>query len=200
MASSVYCVICIPNNRKYIGITNKEEPLSRALEHLTDAYSTKRNSKYFSSALFPDIKYYGIYNFTITALATNIPNKLATAIEAFYIMYFKTFIPFGYNIKSSVRLANIGSEYVNDYALINNRSYYIADVEPKCQFANLCYKKSIPINNIGIDNLNISVNGTSNNKPHQIYHLIPETQSAYNHRREYVLQTYGIDIAEKGIA
>ena len=94
----IYCFTNLINNKKYIGQTIND-PKIRYNAHKSAVYNEK-NSEYYSP-LHAAMRKYGFDNFSYKILIQNIENiEELNALEIFYINFFNTQIPNGYNIES----------------------------------------------------------------------------------------------------
>ena len=90
----IYCYTNKVNNKKYIGQTNNIE--RRKKQHLQDSlhnYDEARYKQVFHSA----IRKYGIDNFTFEILEECSNRQMANTQENFWINYYNTMTPNGYN-------------------------------------------------------------------------------------------------------
>lgn len=110
----IYCVTNLINNKKYIGITSRSIQL-RFNEHC----SHKKTLLYLA------IKKYGKDNFKVELIEDNVPNDKIDEKERFYISFFNSLVPSGYNrsiggIKNK-KLNNITKRHLKEINLgINN--------------------------------------------------------------------------------
>lgn len=87
---SIYMITNKLNNKKYIGQT-KREVSERLKEHLEIAYHTKRNLHLYNA-----MRKYGIENFEVTILKTDLPENKLDEWEIYYIGKYDT-LENGYN-------------------------------------------------------------------------------------------------------
>lgn len=87
---SIYMITNKLNNKKYIGQT-KREVSERLKEHLEIAYHTKCNLHLYNA-----MRKYGIENFEVTILKTNLPENKLDEWEIYYIGKYDT-LENGYN-------------------------------------------------------------------------------------------------------
>lgn len=90
----IYCYTNQVNNKKYIGQTMN--PTQRHSAHKSCAYNDK--SPEWDSVFHRAIRKYGWENFQYEILYETEDVELLNELEKFYISYFKTQIPNGYNV------------------------------------------------------------------------------------------------------
>lgn len=86
---TIYLITNLINNKKYVGQTK------RSLENRWKNHINKTST---CTHLKNSIKYYGQENFKIEAIASILNNEYACMIEDYFIDFFQTFHPNGYNL------------------------------------------------------------------------------------------------------
>lgn len=112
----IYKFTNIINNKVYIGQTIRIDPFIRINKHFK-----KEKSR---DLLYESIQKYGKNNFTIDIICSSLDTKYLNDLEIFFISYFNSIVPNGYNIKSG---GNQGGKCSNDLKnLISERlkNYY----------------------------------------------------------------------------
>ena len=105
MSGTIYIIKNTQNDKVYIGQTlNIKE---RWTQHKTAARNLQnRNNAH--SILYPAMRKYGIDNFYLEILEDDVPNEKLNEREAYWIKYYNSVRPGGYNISSG---GNIGEQY-----------------------------------------------------------------------------------------
>lgn len=99
---TIYCYTNLINNKKYIGQT--KNAYDRFMAHKSAV--TNINSGEYESPLHRAMRKYGYENFKYEVLNEVENVDLANGLEIFYIQYYKSQIPSGYNILEGGRNAN----------------------------------------------------------------------------------------------
>jgi len=92
---SIYCATCFINNKSYIGLT--KQFLIRKKQHIKISKSNNNKKKIF--AFHHALKKYGPENFTWIIIETHDNLSDANDAEEFFISYFETLAPNGYNLE-----------------------------------------------------------------------------------------------------
>lgn len=91
----IYCYTNLCNGKKYIGQTIN--PDQRKAQHYSSAFNPK--DKDYEAILHKAFRKYGYENFEYKILAQDIEDiNILNSLEIYYIKYFNTKVPFGYNI------------------------------------------------------------------------------------------------------
>lgn len=95
----IYCWVNNTNNKKYIGQSINDDLKQRGIrEHQYSA--THKTASDYESPLHRAMRKYGIENFTYKILAQEIEDQtLLNQLEIYYIQYYDSQIPNGYNIE-----------------------------------------------------------------------------------------------------
>lgn len=91
----IYCYTNLINNKKYIGQTNNLK--RRIKQHLQDSLHNYSEARY-NQLIHQAIRKYGIDNFKIEVLEEEISDDDIDEREQYYIKYYNTISPNGYNL------------------------------------------------------------------------------------------------------
>ena len=91
---AIYCYTNLINQKKYIG--QSIDPKQRYNAHKSSAFN--ENSKEYNSPLHMAMRKYGYENFSYEILQETNDIELLNSLEVFYIKYYNSQIPNGYNI------------------------------------------------------------------------------------------------------
>lgn len=101
---AIYCYTNLINQKKYIG--QSVDPRQRYNAHKSSAFNEK--SYEYDSPLHRAMRKYGFENFTYEILQETNDIDLLNELEIFYISYYNTLIPNGYNILEGGKNAKRG--------------------------------------------------------------------------------------------
>ena len=170
----------------YVGLSKRDNPLARAYEHITAAYTSGKYTR--STAEFYNVIKRDPMNVLITVLTTPVESQsLGLKLEAYFIKKCITYCPFEYNTDFSSQAAAEGEALVSRYAIPNPITYSQRPVDDMYQFGNMNFLEN---RNRVLQKESLEFSGKK-----LMYSLIDETPDAYNNRRNRVLREYGIDIA-----
>lgn len=138
----VYCYRNKTNNKKYIGITSRKIE-ERHRSHIYE--SLNKNSKVYNTPFKRAIRKYGIDNFELNILHTNVSEEEASYLEKKYIKKYKTYWKYhnsnGYN-------ATIGGEKImstprDRVVQVDINTYSVVNIYESCSDAERKYGRGI---------------------------------------------------------
>lgn len=101
---AIYCYTNKINQKKYIG--QSVDPVQRDHQHKSSAFNEK--SSEYNSPLHRAFRKYGVENFEYQILQSTDDIDLLNELEEFYISYYQTQIPNGYNVEAGGKNAKKG--------------------------------------------------------------------------------------------
>lgn len=90
--SNIYIITNLVNDKKYIG--QSIDVSSRWRQHVKDSKNNRLKSRY----LYSSFNKYGIKNFNLETIEENVPINRIDEREKYWISYYNTFAPNGYNL------------------------------------------------------------------------------------------------------
>lgn len=92
--AAIYCYTNLTNGKKYIGQSTDPEQRKRA--HKSSAFNP--NDSEYNSVFHQAVREFGLDNFEYTILQETDDLELLDSLEKFYIQYYNSIVPNGYNV------------------------------------------------------------------------------------------------------